>query len=205
MCNHHRGLWGYTGTTAAGHELTIQSTGIGGPSTAIVLAELARHGVRRAIRIGTCTAVEGGAPLGSVITPIGAVAADGTSRVLGVDGTSSAEGIAGSDPGIVGPGPGVVGPDPKLHELLVASVAGEATQAMVASVDVISFAPPVDGVPAIDMGTAALFALGKRLGVAVAGALVVAHARRSDRTLDDEALERASLRLGALATRALGG
>ena len=53
MFNHHRGLWGYTGTAADGAPLTIQATGMGGPSAAIVLEELARLGVRAAVRVGT--------------------------------------------------------------------------------------------------------------------------------------------------------
>ena len=56
MFNHHRGLWGYTGTAADGEPLTIQSTGMGGPSAAIVLEELAALGVRRAVRVGTARA-----------------------------------------------------------------------------------------------------------------------------------------------------
>ena len=36
MLNHNRGLWGYSGTAADGAPLTIQSTGMGGPSAAIV-------------------------------------------------------------------------------------------------------------------------------------------------------------------------
>src|ERR1041384_2604964 len=31
MSNHARGLWGYSGVTPDGKELTIQSTGMGGP------------------------------------------------------------------------------------------------------------------------------------------------------------------------------
>src|SRR3954465_4524039 len=54
MFNHHRGLWGYTGTASDGAPLTIQSTGMGGPSAAIVLEELADLGVRTAVRVGTC-------------------------------------------------------------------------------------------------------------------------------------------------------
>ena len=46
MFNHNRGLWGYTGTAADGEPLTIQSTGMGGPSAAIVISEL--HRARRA-------------------------------------------------------------------------------------------------------------------------------------------------------------
>ena len=38
MFNHNRGLWGYTGAHRGdGEPLTIQATGIGGPSAAIVL------------------------------------------------------------------------------------------------------------------------------------------------------------------------
>src|SRR5258708_7329603 len=57
MSNHRRGLWGYTGETPDGRPLSIQSTGVGGPSAAIVVAELAELGVRRAIRVGTCAAL----------------------------------------------------------------------------------------------------------------------------------------------------
>ena len=45
MFNHHRGLWGYTGAAADGELLTIQATGMGGPSAAIVLEELIDLGV----------------------------------------------------------------------------------------------------------------------------------------------------------------
>ena len=48
MSNHNRGLWGYSGSDADGSELTVQATGIGGPSAAAVLSELAGHGARRA-------------------------------------------------------------------------------------------------------------------------------------------------------------
>ena len=46
MSNHARGLWGYSGQTPAGDALTIQATGIGGPSAALVLGDLAELGVR---------------------------------------------------------------------------------------------------------------------------------------------------------------
>src|SRR5204862_2796493 len=60
MFNHNRGLWGYTGAAADGAPLTIQSTGMGGPSAAVVAEELADLGVKRILRVGTCGAlVEG--------------------------------------------------------------------------------------------------------------------------------------------------
>ena len=50
MLNHHRGLWGYSGPAADGAPLTIQSTGLGGPSAAAVVAELIALGARRLVR-----------------------------------------------------------------------------------------------------------------------------------------------------------
>ena len=67
MSNHARGLWGYSGRTPAGDELTIQSTGMGGPSAALVLADLAKLGVRRAVRVGTCAAAEPGLEPGAIV------------------------------------------------------------------------------------------------------------------------------------------
>lgn len=67
MSNHARGLWGYSGRTAAGDELTIQSTGMGGPSAALVLADLAKLGVRRAVRVGTCAAAEAELEVGEIL------------------------------------------------------------------------------------------------------------------------------------------
>src|SRR4029077_17063901 len=67
MFNHHRGLWGYTGKASDGELLTIQATGMGGPSAAIVFTELIALGVRRAIRVGTCGALSGDLELGNLV------------------------------------------------------------------------------------------------------------------------------------------
>ena len=67
MSNHNLGLWGYTGETPEGRRLTVQSTGMGGPSAAIVLHELAELGVRRAIRVGTCGALDASLELGQLL------------------------------------------------------------------------------------------------------------------------------------------
>ncbi|HKO27758.1 MAG TPA: hypothetical protein VJU80_09895 [Solirubrobacteraceae bacterium] len=83
MFNHHRGLWGYTGLAADGEPLTIQSTGMGGPSAAIVISELADLGARRLLRVGTCGALRSGLALGDLLVATEAIPADGTSRSLG--------------------------------------------------------------------------------------------------------------------------
>src|SRR3712207_1398135 len=83
MLNARRGLWGYTGTAPDGERVTIQSTGMGGPSAAIVVEELVDHGARRLVRIGTCGALVPGLELGQLIAVESAIPADGTSRALG--------------------------------------------------------------------------------------------------------------------------
>lgn len=83
MFNHHRGLWGYTGAAADGRPLTVQSTGIGGPSAAIVVEELIQLGARVLVRAGTCGAFGGGFELGEVVVAEAVIPDDGASRALG--------------------------------------------------------------------------------------------------------------------------
>jgi uridine phosphorylase len=83
MFNHNRGLWGYTGTAADGQPLSVQSTGMGGPSAAIVMHELIALGVRRAIRVGTCGALDAALGLGDLVLAREAIAADGASAAMG--------------------------------------------------------------------------------------------------------------------------
>jgi DeoD family purine-nucleoside phosphorylase len=85
MFNHNRGLWGYSGTAADGEPLTIQSTGMGAPSAAIVISELADLGVTTMLRTGTCGALQSDLELGELIVATEAVGDDGTSRALGVN------------------------------------------------------------------------------------------------------------------------
>jgi hypothetical protein len=73
MANHAFGLWGYTGTAPDGLPLTVQATGLGGPSAAVVLGDLADHGVRCAV------AVTPGGP--AAVTAIRGT--DGASRAVG--------------------------------------------------------------------------------------------------------------------------
>lgn len=91
MFNHHRGLWGYSGRARDGDPLTVQSTGMGGPSAAIVVEELIALGARTLIRIGTCGALVDGIELGDVLPVASALPADGASRALGAEGAVPAD------------------------------------------------------------------------------------------------------------------
>jgi uridine phosphorylase len=64
--------------TYEGRELTICSTGIGAPSTAIAVEELANVGVQRFIRVGTCGALQPGIEIGDMIVATGAAKDEGT-------------------------------------------------------------------------------------------------------------------------------
>ena len=63
-----------------GDPLTICSTGIGCPSAAIAVEELARVGVERFVRCGTCGALQKGMEIGDMVVATGAAKEEGTSK-----------------------------------------------------------------------------------------------------------------------------
>ena len=79
MFNHARGLWGYTGIASDGEPLTVQATGMGGPSAAIVCEELIALGATRLVRIGTCAALDPDIELGTLLAAESVLPGDGTS------------------------------------------------------------------------------------------------------------------------------
>ena len=198
MFNHHRGLWGYTGAAPDGAALTIQSTGMGGPSAAIVFEELIDLGVTAAVRVGTCGALDGALRLGDLVLAGEAIAADGTSRALGCEGR-----VRGDD---------------TLTAALAAAHAERAGASalhagLVVSTDLFYDPDPRrsdawtrDGAIAVEMECAALFAIAARRGVAASCVLAV-----SDRwgesgereRIDDEILLAAAQAMGAVAIAAL--
>ncbi len=66
--------------TLMGETVTVCSTGIGGPSTAIAVEELAACGAHTFLRIGTCGGIALPVKAGDVVIASGAVRQDGTSR-----------------------------------------------------------------------------------------------------------------------------
>ena len=75
--NGERGMLGYTGTHQ-GKPVSVQSTGMGCPSAAIVVEELIQLGVKRLIRVGTCGGLSRSLQMGDVVVGISAVPADRT-------------------------------------------------------------------------------------------------------------------------------
>ncbi len=193
MFNHHRGLWGYTGTAADGEQMTIQSTGMGGPSAAIVVAELAELGARRLLRAGTCGALGSDLGLGDLLVVTEAIPEDGTSRALaGTSRLRPDEGMA--------------------RALLDAAPAGTPAGAVV-STDLFYDGPEgrerawLDaGAAAVEMETATLLALAGLRGLRAASLLLVSDLLAGGRTrIAPEDLQAGEERLARVAAQALSG
>jgi DeoD family purine-nucleoside phosphorylase len=189
MLNHHRGLWGYTGTAADGAPLTVQSTGMGGPSAAIVAEELLRLGARRLVRVGTCGALADGLELGALVLAEEVLAADGASRALG----------AGE----------CVRPDAGLHAALAAAAPG-ARRGLVVSSDLFYDPDPsraagwtAAGALAVEMEAAAVFAVAARGGAAAACVLAVSDLVATGEHIAPDGLEGAETALGRAGAAAL--
>jgi purine-nucleoside phosphorylase len=194
MFNHNRGLWGYTGdATVDGRPLTIQATGMGGPSAAIVAAELVQLGAATLLRVGTCGALRAEIAAGDLLIVTEAICEDGTSRAL-----ASSERVA---------------PSAALLSALVAAGGADARQVVAVSTDLFYDRDPDAharwaglGASAVELETAALLALARRRGVRAASLLVAAEVTDVDgsrRSIEAAALEQAERALGQLAARAL--
>jgi DeoD family purine-nucleoside phosphorylase len=79
--NSERAMLGYTGEFE-GHPVSVQATGMGCPSAAIVFEELLQLGVKRFLRVGTCGGLQPDLELGDLIVAVTAVAADSTAEHL---------------------------------------------------------------------------------------------------------------------------
>lgn len=78
--NTNRQLLGYTGTLA-GRRVSVQATGMGCPSAAIVAEELIRLGAKTLIRVGTAGIIDAAIKPGELIIAMSAVANEGTSAM----------------------------------------------------------------------------------------------------------------------------
>ncbi len=188
--NQNRGLLGYTGTASDGAPVTIQSTGMGGPSAAIVVHELAQLGARTIVRVGTCGALDRSLRLGEILLVGEALAADGTSRALGAGEkvTASGELVAALERAGA-PSPITVVSSDLFYESDSSRERGWARA----------------GAVAVEMESAALFAVAARLGLGAASLLTVSDLiREPRRRIELDALHTAEQQMGALALRALG-
>ena len=78
--NSNRGLLGYTGRYQ-GMRVSVQTTGMGCPSLAIVVEELATLGARVLVRVGTAGIISSAVKPGELVIAQAAVPMDGTTRM----------------------------------------------------------------------------------------------------------------------------
>ena len=96
--NKERGMLGFTGEYE-GRPVSVQATGMGCPSAAIVMEELVQLGVKRFLRVGTCGGLQPDLQLGDLIVAVTAVPADGTARHYVGGAIASSDTFYDPDPG----------------------------------------------------------------------------------------------------------
>lgn len=191
--NTYRHLYGYTGTYQ-GVRVSVQATGMGCPSLAIVVEELVREAAKTLVRIGTAGVVGAGITPGDLIVATGSVANDGTTRQY------------------LGPASYTAVPDFELTQTLVAAAKRRkpATHVGLIQTDdafyAVTPAATVElaakGVLALEMEASALFMLGKLRSVRT-GCMLVASNRIGDASfvapeiLDEAILEMIEATLNA--------
>ena len=159
-----RGLLGFTGRYR-GVSVTVQTTGMGGGSTGIVVHELIELGARLLVRAGTTGGLQERLEPGSLVVADAAVADDGA-------GLAMTGGVAPP-------------PDPELTEALMTAAAASGrpvSHGTIVSTDVFyDLAPGRNeawrsrGILAVEMEAAVLFALAQRHGARAGCVLTVSN------------------------------
>jgi len=147
--------------TYGGRPVTVCSTGVGSPSAAIAVEELAAVGVETFLRVGTCGALQAGIGVGDTIVATGAAKDEGTTGRYEADTVPA---VASYD---------------ALSALVAAAEADAATvhvgpiatdDAFYAETDAYVRDWEAAGLLAVEMEAAAIFSLARRKGLA-AGAV----------------------------------
>ncbi len=194
LYNDHRGLLGYTGRYQ-GLPVSVQTTGMGTPSAAIVVEELIRLGARVLIRVGTAGALAPEVRPGELVVATGAVPADGTTRQY-----------LGGRPYAAVPSFRVLA---ALHRAAEAS-GGGVKAGLIVTEDGFYATTPEEarvwagyGALAIEMESAAIFLLAKMRGVEAGTVLAVSNRVGDPELVPDEVLSRAVERAIGVALKAL--
>lgn len=211
MFNHNRGLWGYTGTAADGRPLTIQSTGMGGPSSAIVVSELIALGAQRLLRIGTCGGLSPALRLGGLVVADAAIGDDGTSAALAAAGPAGGGASGGGQRATTGTRRFQADAEIVAALRRAGGEAGGVTVGPIVSTDLFYDAEDriagwiEAGALAVEMAAATLFALAAKRGVRAGCITLVSNMLVGETDhIDGEALHAAEVTLGQVAAAALG-
>lgn len=191
--NEYRHLFGYTGTFE-GVPVSVQTTGMGCPSLAIVVEELVRLGARTLVRVGTCGAVAPSVAPGDLVVATSSVANDGTTRQY-LSGTAYSPSA-----------------DFELTRALAAAAGATSRRTHVGLIqtDDAFYAETPDDVPAlaargvlaVEMEASALFTLGALRGVRAGCMLAVSNVIGDEAFVAPEVLQQAVLDMTEATLRA---
>jgi len=178
--NEYRHLLGYTGTYQ-GMPVSVQATGMGCPSLAIVAEEIIRLGASTLVRVGTCGAIASSVAPGDLVIASASVANEGTTRQY------------------LGPGPHSPVPDFGLTRAM-SDVAGRGTRrvhtGLIQTEDAFYATTPdvvprlaSRGVLAVEMEASALFTIGALRHVTTGCVLVASNNIGDESFLDSVSLK----------------
>lgn len=175
----YRKLFGYTGTYR-GMPVSVQTTGMGCPSLAIVVEELIRLGARTLVRVGTSGIVGKEIHPGDLIVANASVPMDGTTRMYlrgDAYAPSASFGVVralveAAEAGGLEPHVGLIQTEDAFYATTPESVAGLEAR----------------GILAVEMEASALFLLGALRGVRTGCALVASNRIGDSSFIDPETL-----------------
>ena len=67
LLSKYRGLHSYLGDLASNQSILVATSGMGAPSTSIIVNELVQVGIKKIIRIGTCGAIQSQIKVGDIV------------------------------------------------------------------------------------------------------------------------------------------
>lgn len=80
LLSKYRGLHSYLGVLAPNHTVLVATSGMGAPSTSIIVNELIQIGIKRIIRIGTCGAIQPYIKVGDIVISQAALCRQGAAH-----------------------------------------------------------------------------------------------------------------------------
>ena len=188
-----RGALCFTGAYR-GTPVTVQATGMGGPSAAIYVSELCDLGAERLVRVGTCGGLAAGVELGDLVIATAATPATGTVGAL----TRGAAHAPVADFGLTSALAAAAGPGARVGAVVTADLFYEADSERAAGWAAL-------GHLAVEMEAATVFTVAALRGARAGACLVVTDVHMDGRLLriDDDALERAVDRMAEVALTAI--
>ena len=180
--NTYRQLLGFSGRYK-GMPVTVQTTGMGCPSLAIVVEELIQLGARTLVRVGTCGTIAAGIAPGDLVVAVSSVPRDGTTAMYlrGEPYAPTADFgvtralVAAAEASGRRPAVGLIQTEDAFYATAREDVPGLAAK----------------GVLAVEMEASALFTLGALRGVRTGCALVASNAIGDPSFVDPEVLSQA--------------